>query len=78
VLEVLNDPATGPGGRTRDEDALHWAKSREAVLPPANRGGSATSCQLRARTCRRATLSECDLPASPSAIEHSLDRVSPT
>lgn len=30
-LEMLNDPATGPGGRTRNEDAPHCPQSREGV-----------------------------------------------
>ena len=36
-LEMLNDPATGAGGRTRDKDASHPVESREGRPAPASR-----------------------------------------
>ncbi len=48
-LEMLNDPATGPGGRTRDKDASHPVESREGGLAPASWGERAASRELRAR-----------------------------
>ena len=46
LLEMLNDPATDPGSRTRNEDAPHPGKSREW------QGGPASSTRLLTRARR--------------------------